>query len=166
MSTPLKWVQISHSILLAPFMIFAALSDSYLIRLESGESMDISAHHGPLGQLLLWSVVCIYAAQILSFWRLSTFTVWVYAWFGTWLLLVSVLIATSGEFLSEQVRNLSSLGQWLLNLLGIGFSIERATIEIGNAWILIFGAAISMIGISIWMFTEKYRHHTIAKTDI
>jgi hypothetical protein len=165
MSTPLKWAQISHSILLAPFMIFAALSDSYLIRLESGESMDIAAHHGLLGQMLLWSVISIYAVQVLSFWRLSTLTVWVYSWFGTWLLLMSILIATSGDFLSQQVQNLSSLGQWLIDVLGINFSLESASIEVGNAWILIFGAALSMIGLAIWMFIEKYSHYTFARKN-
>lgn len=159
LSTPLKWVQISHSILLAPFMIFAALSDSYLIRLQTGESMDIAAHHGLLGQVLLWSVILIYAAQILNFWRLSTVSVSIYAWFGTWLLLISIIMATSGEFLNQQVQNLSSLGQWLINFLGIDFSIERATIEVGNAWIFIFAAALSMIGLAIWMFVEKLMHY-------
>jgi hypothetical protein len=162
-SAPLRWTQLSHSILLAPFLIFAAINDSYIIRLESGQTIDIAAYYGVLGDALLWSVIFIWAAQVLSIWRLSTISIWVYAWFGTWLTLFSLVIATSGEFLTKQVRTLSSVGQWFITAFGIDFDLQLATIEVGNAWIFLLIAAMSMIGISIWMFIEKHRHFKLSK---
>ena len=157
-STPLRWAQLSHSILLAPFLIFAAINDSYRIRLESGQTIDIAAHYGVVGDALLWSVILIWAVQVLSIWRLSTVSIWVYAWFGTWLTLFSLVIATSGEFLTKQVRTLSSFGQWFISAFDIDFDLQLATIEVGNAWIFLLIAAMSMIGLSIWMFIEKHSH--------
>jgi hypothetical protein len=146
-------------------MAFTSLNHVYLVKLQSGVTLGISAHHGFLGQTLLWAVISIYAAQVLSFWRLSTLSVWIYAWFGTWLLLISALIATSGEFLSRQVQNLTFIGQWVIDLLGIDYSLGISTIEVGSAWTYIFGAALSMIGVAIWLFIDKYRQYTSARMN-
>jgi len=154
-SLALKWTQIAHSILTAPFFIFAALSDSYVIKLESGESIDIAAHHGLLWQLLLWSVVLILVAQVISIWRLSTFSIVLYAWCGTWLVLVASALAMSGEFLSKELQNLSTGGQWVLDFLGVDFKIAHATVETGSAWIWILLGAISFVAFGTWQFVEK-----------
>lgn len=158
-STGLRWSQIAHSVVLPPFTIFAALSDSYVFKLDSGETFDIAAHHGLLGQILLWSVVGAVVAQIISLWRLSTVSVIIYLWFGTWLVLIAALLAMSGQFLTKQVENLSTGGQWVLNFLGVDFEIARSTVETGNAWIWILVAAVSMTAIGIWQFIEKLQFH-------
>ena len=162
-SVGLRWSQIAHSILLPPFTIFAALSDSYVFKLESGESFDIAAHHGLLGQVLLWSVIGVIAAQVVSLWRLSTISVILYLWFGTWLVLIAALLAMSGEFLTKQVENLSTGGQWILNFIGVDFEIARSSVETGNAWMWILLAAVSMIAIGTWQFVEKLLHHNKSK---
>jgi hypothetical protein len=157
-STALRWAQITHSIILVPLLIIAAVSDSYIVILETGQSIDIAAYYWFLGDMLVWTLVLVIAAQALSIWRLSTVSIWIYAWFGTWLALFSLLIATSGEFLTKQVRNLSALGQWFINLFEVEYDIALATIEVGNAWIFLLIASTSMIAMSIWLFIEKYRH--------
>ena len=158
-STGLRWSQIAHSVVLPPFTIFAALSDSYVFKLDSGETFDIAAHHGLLGQILLWSVVGALVAQIISLWRLSTVSVILYLWFGTWLVLIAALLAMSGEFLTKQVENLSTGGQWVLNFLGVDFEIAQSKVETGNAWIWILVSAVSMTAIGIWQFIEKLQFH-------
>jgi hypothetical protein len=157
-STPLRWAQVAHSILIAPLLIFAAINDSYVVQLESGQTIDIAAYYLVLGDVLLWSVFLIFAVQILSIWRLSTVAIWVYAWFGTWLALIALILATSGEFITKQIRNLSSFGQWFLDAFDVNFDVQIATVEVGNAWIFLLVAAISMIAMAIWLFVEKYRH--------
>lgn len=157
-STPLRWTQLAHSVLIAPFLIFAAFNDSYVVQLESGQTIDVASYYGILGDVMLWSVILIFAAQILSIWRLSTVSIWVYAWFGTWLALIALILATSGEFITKQIRNLSSFGQWFLDAFDIDFDVQIATVEVGKAWIYILIAAISMIAMAIWLFVEKYRY--------
>jgi hypothetical protein len=163
-STPLRWAQIAHSILIGPFLIFAAINDSYVVQLESGQTIDIAAYYGILGDILLWSVILILAVQILSIWRLSTLAIWIYAWFGTWLTLFSLVIAISGEFITKQVRNLSTFGQWFLDAFGVDFDVELATVEVGSAWIWLLIAASSMNALSVWLFVEKYRHSRMTQS--
>jgi hypothetical protein len=155
----LRWVQASHTIVFLPLMAFTLFTDIFVVRMQSGQSIGISAHWGMLGDYIYTMSAFVIIAQIISIWRISSISIIIYAWFGSWLALVSIAGLTSAGVFGDEVRNLQSLAQWILDFLQIEYDISQVGVEVGEGWIYLLIGALSLLALSVWLFIEKYRQY-------
>lgn len=152
----LRWVQIAHTVVIIPFTLFVSFMDIFQVKLESGEIVGISARLGLVGDYLNVMLVFLLIAQILSIWRISTISVIIYGWFGTWLALASIAALSATQMFEEELHNLTSGAQKVLNLLGIKYQISNISISVGEAWIYLLLCSITLIGMGVWIYVEKW----------
>lgn len=153
----LRWVQVGHTIAIIPFTLFISFMDIFQVQLESGEIVGISARLGLVGDFLNVMLVCLLIAQVLSIWRISTISVIIYGWFGTWLALASIAALSASQVFDEELNNLTSGAQQVLNLLGVKYQISNIAISVGEAWIYLLICSITFIAMGVWIYIEKFR---------
>lgn len=153
----LRWSQVAHSALFIPILLLGSFFDIFRITLQAGQSIRVPGQFGPLGDYINTTIGFWIVAQIICIWRLSSVSIIIYAWFGSWLLLFSIAGLYSGSIFAHSLDNVTAIGQQILDILKLNYKIGDISIEVGTAWVFFVIVSASMVGMAIWMFVEKLK---------
>jgi hypothetical protein len=157
LGTALRRVQLGHTILFLVFLTYIGLSPAFHLQVDSGPSFRILASHGPTGQFLFWSAVLVVIAQILSFSRVVSLSVITYAWVGSSFIFVGIAVPAGESLLNSEIDSLSSIIEWMVKGLNLGFEVTEVAIQTGIAWHLLVLVGVSLVCLAFALVTEPHR---------
>lgn len=152
-----RLVQILHSILSLPFLVFIGLSPAFILKLESGQEFRIAAIQGPIGQVLLGTALLVIVAQILSYRRAHTLSVIGYAGSGSLLIFVGLAVPAGEKVLNSEIENVARIIDWMAKEINSELDVADLHIQTGPAWNLMVLAGVSLVALSATLLAESKR---------
>jgi len=141
----LRKAQVGQTAVSLMLLLVVAVSPSFLLTLDSGQSFRLLSGQGITGQFLLVSAVLIVSAQIVGYRSFSILAAAVYSGLGASFIFLGLAVPAGGSVLNMQVDVVTLVIGWVLNEFQVDLEVEDVTIRIGLAWTYLLLCGLSLI---------------------
>jgi hypothetical protein len=141
----LRKAQVGQTVASLMLLLVAAVSPSFQLTLDSGQSFRLVSGQGITGQFLIVSAVLIVVAQIVGYSFFSVLAAAVYSGLGACFIFLGIAVPAGGSVLNMQVDVVTSVIGWVLDEFQPDLEVEDFTIRIGLAWTYLLLCGFSLI---------------------